>query len=307
MIGAAVAPAACLRLPPALRPGDLVAVVAPSGPFDALPLWLGLGWLRSRYRVRFDRGMFSKRGYFAGADARRRAELAAALADPDVRLVVAARGGYGANRFAHEIDWAGFAERPRWIAGFSDVTALHVEAARVGVGSLHSCHATALGRGDAATRAAFVRAVEHPTDERRFEGLEVLRPGAAEGPLFGGNLTLLHACAAAGRLAVPEGAVVLIEDVGERPYRLDRVLTTLIVGGHFARASAFVLGDFDQCDANPDGVTVGDVARELLGALGVPVVAGAPVGHGARNEPVVLGGRARVEARGVAGSLTIGG
>ena len=207
----------------------------------------------------------------------------------------------------HSLDWAGFAAHPRWIAGFSDVTALHVEAAGVGVASLHSCHATALGRGDAPTRDAFVRALEHPTEERRHDGLVAIRDGAAEGPLFGGNLTLLHACAAAGRLRAPEGAVVLLEDVGERPYRIDRVLTTLLVGGHFARASAFVLGDFDQCGPNADGVMVEDVARELLGPLGVPVVAGVPVGHGARNEPVVLGGRARVEARDGVASLVLGG
>jgi muramoyltetrapeptide carboxypeptidase len=296
-----------LRIPPALRPGDLVTVVAPSGPFEATPAWLGLAWLRERYRVRFDRGMFGREGYLAGSDERRGAELAAALADPDVRLVLAARGGYGANRYAHTLDWSALRERPRWIAGFSDVTALHVEAAAVGVASLHACHATALGRGDAATREAFLRALEHPTAERRFAELEVLREGAAEGPLFGGNLTLLHACAAAGRLRVPDGAVVLLEDVGERPYRIDRALTTLLAGGHFARASAFVLGDFDQCGPNADGVTVLDVARTLLVPLGAPVIAGVPVGHGARNEPVVLGGRARVEARGSSASLTLGG
>jgi muramoyltetrapeptide carboxypeptidase len=297
-----------LRLPPPLRPGDVVAVVAPSGPFEAVLAWRGLGWLASRYRVRFDRGMFSRAGYLAGDDARRRRELEAALAEPSVRAILAARGGYGASRFVHALDWAAFAEHPKWLAGFSDVTALHVEAARAGVASIHAPNVATLGRADARARDAFVRALEGPAAERAFGGLDVLRPGSADGPLFGGNLTLVHACAAAGRLCVPEGAVVLIEDVTERPYRIDRMLTTLEVGGHLARASAFVLGDFEQCGPGPDGVTVEAVVRERLGRLGVPVVAGLPVGHGARNEPVVLGGRARVDAReGVAGSVVLGG
>lgn len=295
------------QLPPALRPGDVVAVIAPSGPFDPLPAWLGLGWLGSRYRLRFDRGLFSRTGYLAGEDARRRAELAEALGDPEVRLVLAARGGYGASRFVHQLDWTAFAARPKWIAGFSDVTALHVEAARVRVGSLHSCHLTALGRGDAHQRAAFVRAVERPSDLRSFDGLAVLRPGEADGALFGGNLTILHACAAAGRLVVPDGAIVLLEDVTERPYRVDRMLTTLEVGGHFAHTSGFVLGDFEQCGPGPDGVTVEAVLRERLGRLGVPVVSGLRVGHARHNEPMVLGGHARIDARGSKAIVTFGG
>jgi muramoyltetrapeptide carboxypeptidase len=295
--------------PPALRPGDVIAVVAPSSPFEPVLAWVALGWLARRYRLRFTRGMFARTGYLAGSDTRRRDELAGALAAPDVRAVLAARGGYGASRFVHELDWAGFARDPRWIIGFSDITALHVEAARVGVASIHGPNLTALGRADAAARDGFLRTVEHPAAERTYRGLGVVRPGTAEGPLFGGNLTMLHACAAAGRLLVPEGAVLVLEDVTERPYRLDRALATLAAGGHLARVAAVALGDFTQCDPGPDRVTVDDVLAEHLGALGVPVVRGLPVGHDARNEPVVLGGRARIEAEAGAGEgrVTLGG
>jgi muramoyltetrapeptide carboxypeptidase len=218
------------------------------------------------------------------------------MTDPDVRAIVAARGGYGASRFVHAIDWAAFRAAPRWIVGFSDVTALHVEASRVGVATMHACHLTALGRSDARARCELIRALEAPREPRAFEGLRTLRAGFAEGTLFGGNLTLLHACAAAGRLVVPEGAVVFLEDVTERPYRIDRMLTTLEVGGHFARASAFALGDFTACDPGPDGVSVERVLAERLTRLGVPVIAGLPIGHDTRNEPVVLGARACIDA-----------
>lgn len=295
-----------MLFPPALRPGDTIAVVAPSSPFEPVLAWAGLGWLAQRYRVRFTRGLFARTGYLAGSDDRRRDELAEALRDGDVRAILAARGGYGASRFVHALDWAAFARDPRWIIGFSDVTALHAEATRAGVASIHGPNLTALGRADARTRDAFVDIVERPLRPRVYRDLGVIREGAAEGPLFGGNLTMLHACAAAGRLRVPDGAVLLIEDVTERPYRIDRVLTTLGVGGHFDRVAAVVVGDFTQCDPGPDRVTIAQVLERHLRGLGVPVVRGVPIGHELRNDPVVIGGRAVVEARGGAGELSLG-
>ncbi len=299
-------PRARVIFPPPLEPGDTVAVVAPASPFEPVLAWVGMGWLAKRYRVRFDRGLFDRAGYLAGDDARRRSELVRALEDPRVKAVIAARGGYGALRFTPGIDWSLLVERPRWLVGFSDITALHVEASRVGVASIHGPHVTSLGRGDARTRDAFVRALEHPLAPRVFRDLPALSGGAASGPLYGGNLTLLHACAAAGRLSIPEGAVVLLEDVTERPYRIDRMLASLAAGGHLARASAVLLGEFVQCDPGPDRVPVERVLADHLTRLGVPVVAGLPVGHGLRNEPVVLGIWARVEASSGSASVTLG-
>ncbi len=284
-------------VPPALRPGDTVAIVAPSSPFEAVLGWRGLGFLASRYRLLFDRELFSRTGYLAGNDARREAELSRALHDPRVAVILAARGGYGASRFVHDkIDWSALRARPKWIVGFSDVTALHVEASRVGVASLHACHLTSLGRSDAHARDALVRALEAPEAPRVFDGLRVVTKGHARGPLFGGNLTLLHACAAAGRLLVPEGAILFVEDVTERPYRIDRMLATLAVGGHLARVAGVALGEFTSCDPGPDRVTVRAVLEERLGALGVPVVDGLPVGHGRDNEPLLLGADAVLSA-----------
>lgn len=294
-------------VPRPVRPGDRVAIVAPSGPFPPTVVWRGLAFLRERYRLVFDRGLFARKAYLAGDDARRRRELARALEDDDVTAIIAARGGYGANRFVHEIDWQTLRERPKWIVGFSDITALHVEAARVGVASLHASNVTALGPCDRAARSAMIEALEDPLRARRYDGLQVWAPGDAEGPLFGGNLAILQACAAAGRLAVPEGAIVFLEDVTEKPYRLDRMLTTLLVGGHLRVVRGFVLGDFTDCGSGPDKATAHEVLREILTPLGVPVVAGLPAGHDRRNDPLVLGGRARVIARPAGGVVELGG
>ncbi len=283
-----VAPASAF--PPPLSPGDLVAVVAPSSPFPRDELLRGLAWLRSRYRIRILAGAFVRDGFLAGDDERRSRELAAALGDGEVRAVVAARGGYGALRLLECVSWDGFARRPKWIVGFSDVTVLHAMAWASGVASVHAPNATGLGRDcTAAERAAFLSCLESPRDPRVWNGLKVLRRGTARGPMVGGNLALVHALAAAGRLRIPEGAVLALEDVTEAPYRVDRMLTSLRLGGYFARISAVVLGGFDRCTPGSDGRTVEDVLEDRLGDLGVPVVAGAPFGHGARNEAFVLG------------------
>jgi muramoyltetrapeptide carboxypeptidase len=281
-------------IPPPLAPGAIVRVVAPSGPFASPLVWRGLGWLAERYRVRFDRGIFSACGYLAGDDERRRQELSRALSEPDVAAILCARGGYGASRFAHDVDWSLLRAHPRWLVGFSDVTALHVEAAAVRVASIHGPNVTSVGRSDADARQTLIDALERPDHEQSFDELACLAPGTAEGRLFGGNLTLLHACAAAKRLRIPARAVLFIEDVGERPYRIDRMLATLRAGGHLREVAGIVLGEFSDCQAAGDGVSVESVAHEVLGDLGVPIASGAPIGHGRHNRSAIVGALAKL-------------
>jgi muramoyltetrapeptide carboxypeptidase len=304
--GEPVQPPSALVMPPLLARGAAVRVVAPAGPFDANLVWRAMGWLAERYEVRYDRAIFERKGYLAGSDDRRRAELSRALAEPGVGAIFCARGGYGASRIVHAIDWQALRAAPRWLVGFSDFTACHLEAAAVGVASIHGPNMTGLGRGDGWARARLLELLERPATTRHAP-LTVLAPGSAGGPLFGGNLTLIHAAAAAGRLVVPKGAVLLLEEVGERSYRIDRMLTTLIVGEHLREVAAVVIGELDRCDGSPSAL---DVMAERLATLGVPVVAGVPVGHGVRNDPLRLGCRAFVEAsadeRGAGGSLVVG-
>ncbi len=282
-------------LPPAISPGDLVAVVAPSSPFPREELLRGLAWLRARYRVRVASRVFARSGFLAGGDAERAAELASALRDPEVRAIVAARGGYGAMRIVDALPWQELAKRPKWIVGFSDVTALHASAWRLGVASVHGPNVTGLGGATPADREAWLGALEGSRGEAPWEGLRIVHGGRAEGIVVGGNLAIMHAMAAAGRLEIPEGAVVALEDVTEAPYRVDRMLTSLLLGGHLAQAAAVVFGGFDRCTPGPDGCTVEDVLLERTLRLGIPVLSGAPFGHGARNEAFVVGRRVRIE------------
>jgi len=290
-------------VPSALTPGSTVAVIAPSGPFERDLVERGMEFLRERYRVVFDPGLYERTGYLAGSDERRLSELDRFLRDPTVAAIVAARGGYGLLRIAHRADFAALRRSPKWLVGFSDTTTLHLEALRAGVASLHAENVGGLGRGDAALRAAFVDALERPLERRIHSGLTSWTGGHASGPLVGGNLTLISCAAASGRLRLPAGALLVVEDVTEAAYRIDRLLTALVVGGHFDQLSGIVVGDFSECPAS-QGVEVIDVLRERFATLRIPTVAGFPVGHGGRNQPLVLGHRAVLDA--TAGTLVLG-
>jgi muramoyltetrapeptide carboxypeptidase len=242
-------------------------------------------------------GVFARDGYLAGADDRRCSELASAMLDEEVKAVVVARGGYGVMRILDRLPWTEFAQRPKWIVGFSDVTALHATAWRFGIASVHGPNATGLGRDlSVSTRVAWLRSLERPTSKRAWRALRVVRSGQGGGPIVGGNLALVHAMAAAGRLSLPRAAVLALEDVGEAPYRIDRMMTSLLIGGYLAQVSAIVFGGFAQCAPGADGQTVDEVLDICTRPLGIPVLSGAPFGHGARNEAFVLG--AAVQVRG---------
>jgi muramoyltetrapeptide carboxypeptidase len=275
--------------PRPVQPGDIVRVIAPSGPFDRLLFFRALGWLSQRYRVTWNRGMFERQGFLAGNDQRRLDELNEALRDPLASAIIAARGGYGASRICHQADFASLARHPKWCVGFSDFTAIHLEASRTGVSSLHAANLGSLGRSDAVARESWIRSIEQPLAEKRFEGLEVLAPGRCSGVLMGGNLSLLYAYAASGRLALPEGCLLFIEEVNEAPYRIDRMLTSLLVGGHLQHVTGICLGDLTDAHPPQTNALALGVFRERLGELGIPMLAGLPVGHGPSNHSLPLG------------------
>jgi muramoyltetrapeptide carboxypeptidase len=277
----------------------MLAVVAPASPFDRDELFRGLAWLHTRYRLRLSSSILTRSGYTAGDVARRSAELSRAMLDPEVDAIICARGGYGAMHLIDALPWPAFAKKPKWLIGFSDVTSLHVVCTAQGVCSLHAPNVTGLGRSiTPLERLDLINALE-ALPRRAWTGLEVVHPGpngpTAQGPLVGGNLALVAAMAAANRLVIPDGAILALEDVTERPYRLDRMLTSLILGGHLAKLSALVLGGFTQCDPGPDGVTAAAALKVLTASLPSPVVAGAPFGHGAPNRSFVLGARATLD------------
>jgi muramoyltetrapeptide carboxypeptidase len=286
---------ATFQLPPALRPGDRVAVIAPASGFERGAFEAGLALLSARYRTEHSGAVFERQRYLAGSDARRLAELTAALNDPGIRAVFCARGGYGATRLLN-----GLARMPatptKPLIGFSDITALHLWLQSQGRASIHGPVLTQLGRLPGGAAERLFALLESPAAAPPLDGTDSYVSGTAEGPLLGGNLSVLTRLLGTPFMPQLDGAILLLEDQGERPYRLDRMWTHLHQAGVFARVGGIVLGDFRACEEPDAAYTSSDVLRELATESGVPCAAGFPVGHGDINEPVPLGVRVRLDA-----------
>ncbi len=284
--------------PPALRPGDRVAVVAPAGPFERAVFERGLAVLASRYTPAFEPSLFERHRYLAGDDASRQAQLQRALDDDTVRAVFAARGGYGVMRLLPALRWG----TPRHLVGFSDVTALHLAAQAQGWRSLHAPVLTQLGSQSPEVAARLFACLEGE-GVAPLQGRRTVVPGVATGPLLGGNLSVLTCLLGTPFLPSLRGAVLLLEDVGERPYRLDRMWTQLRLAGQLEGLAGVVFGDFTGCEEQGATWSSAEVLDELAFALGVPCAAGFPIGHGAVNQPVQLGAQVTLDA--TAKTLTV--
>jgi muramoyltetrapeptide carboxypeptidase len=285
--------------PPPLRPGDRIAIVSPSSPVDRELVGRGVARLAERYRPVLDAHVFDVERYLAGPDAVRAESLRAVLADPDIKAVFSSRGGSGAGRLLPLLDLT--ASAPKLFVGCSDVTVLHAALQSHGRTSIH---------GPVVTQAA-----DQPQAvlDRLFDVLEGGLPlpltgatplvsGTAEGPLLGGNLAVLATLLGTSWLPDTRGAVLLLEDDGEQPYRLDRLWTQLRNAGVLAGLSGIALGDFTNCERRGADFTVRDVLRSLAEETRLPCAVGFPVGHGPVNMPLCLGTRVRLDAD--AGTLT---
>lgn len=296
--------------PAALRPGDPVMLVSPSGPTSPERVARGVelltGW---GLRPVLAPNAYARKGYLAGDDALRAADLNAAFDDPEIRGVLCTRGGYGAQRIVDAIDMAAVRRDPKVVAGFSDITALQFALWRgARLATVHGPGAAWLDertpRRSAESLHAALMSTEPVTVTREpaEETAPVLVPGTATGPLIGGNLCLVVSSLGTPDMPDLTGAILLIEDVGEPPYKVDRMLTQLRRAGALYGVAGVAVGQFTNCaDAWP--VTVADVLVERLGDLGVPVLGGLPVGHGIGQLTVPVGVPATLDA--AAGTLTV--
>jgi muramoyltetrapeptide carboxypeptidase len=271
-----------------------VAVVAPSGPVPEARLEIGLALLRQRYEVACAPGLLSHTGHLAGSDGRRLAELRWGLSDPSVRAVFCARGGYGLLRNLPALQAFRTEERRTLpIVGFSDVTVLLAWATLGGMTAIHGPVVTQMGDLPPEDIAALFALLESSRPPGTMTPLQVLSPGTARGRLLGGNLEMLsRLCGTSLQRALLPGepVILLLEEVGERPYRIDRALTQLLLSGALSQVAGVVIGDLVRCgEADGSGPTALEVITERLGGLGVPMAAGAPIGHGSRNRAVPLG------------------
>jgi muramoyltetrapeptide carboxypeptidase len=270
-------------------------VVAPSSPFDRERFDRGMTRLAERYELAPSPSLFERRWYLAGTDDVRTAALIDAFSDPGNRAVVCARGGSGAARLLTRIDFGRVPLKP--LVGFSDNVALHCALQATGRISIHGPVVTQLADQPPWVSERLFALLEGRVPEP-LQGKSVV-PGVVEGTLIGGDLTVFSTLLGTRWLPELNGAILLLEEVSEPPYRIDRLWTHLRNAGVFSRIAGIALGQFIDCEPN-DRRYEPHTCREVLAALadevGLPCITDLPIGHGDVNAPVALGARHRLDA-----------
>lgn len=296
------------RKPRALCPGDTVAVVSPSGPVETQALDKGVSILESlRLKVRVFPSASKKYGYLAGEDRDRAEDFTRAWTDPSVRGVICSRGGYGATRMLRYLDFEVLKPYKKVFVGFSDITGLHLALRRHL--QLATFHGPMVSTRDGASLDIpynlaglweTVSGARAPGALRLPEGASLvpLAGGRAEGELVGGNLSLVASSIGTGYEISTRGKVLFVEEVGEVPYRVDRMLCQLESSGKLDQAAGFLVGNFTDCAAREGAATLStqELIVQYLARRGKPCLSGLPVGHSKINATLPLGVRVALDA-----------
>ncbi|MCH8979661.1 MAG: LD-carboxypeptidase [Armatimonadetes bacterium] len=296
--------------PAALKPGDQVRVVTPASPLDDSQIADGVALLESEgYRVTLAPRVFDRDGYLAGPDEGRADDLMAAFEDANVACVMCSRGGYGSARLFPFLDLDVMAKSGKMFCGFSDVTTLHLALNRRGLVTMHTPMLITLSvERESWVIESFKNLLRgHAAAPKGTKKADTLVTGTAEGPLTGGCLCLLTDSLATPDALDAEGKILLIEDVGADPHRVDAMLTHLINAGVLQSAAGIAFGEMTRTDEI--GEEKGDVwpwrkiVQDRVAPLGIPAVIDFPFGHMKTMLSVPMGVRARLDAD--AGTLEI--
>jgi len=290
-----------LILPPPLQIGDLIGLVAPAGPVrDREAFAYGCQYLEGQgYRVKVPDDLFRQQGFLAGHDEERTRQFTEMWHDPEVKAVLAVRGGYGCMRLLPQLDLAELVATPKILAGFSDLTVLLNEfSQQTGLVTYHAPMLNTLARSDEESRAAFLGMLAgSASGEVRPDGLEIIRAGAGYGRLAGGNLTTLAHLIGTPHEINWRGTILFLEDTGEAPYRVDRLLTHLERAGCLRELAGLILGTFTNNSGEEEGWTASLWERVLeLAGDDYPIWGNFPVGHGARNLSLPIGVSAEMDS-----------
>ncbi len=289
-----------LKKPLLLKPGDKVAIVAPSSRIEA-------DYIEKSISVFEDWGLIVEKGkhlltgfhQFSGTDAQRLEDFQHAIDSEEVKAIICARGGYGAIRLLDKISWIKFAQNPKWLVGFSDVSAFHFSIQNMGIQSIHAIMPINIGKLYATSRevellgqAIFDGKIEYelPTHKLNVPGTEIAT-------VVGGNLSILHALAATSYGLDLTNKILFIEDVGEKYYHLDRMMQSLRLSGKLDSLSGLIVGGLSEMTDNkrPFGKSPEEIVSEVVQGFDFPVVFGFPAGHITNNEPIILGAKTALE------------
>ncbi|PNQ75425.1 LD-carboxypeptidase [Hanstruepera neustonica] len=289
--------------PPYLKAGDTVAIVAPSGilknrqqevqqAVDLLKSW-GLHALVGEH-------VFSQDNHFAGTDAERCEDFQKAMDDPSIRAIWCARGGYGTVRILDKLNFTKFKEHPKWLIGYSDITALHNQFHNAGFESIHALMCTSLTddlNDISESIETFRKAIFGESLTYTLEGSSYNRVGEATGPLVGGNLTMLHTMLGSNTSIDTSGKILFIEEIGEYKYHIDRMLQSLKRAGYFDNCKGVLVGDMSKLRKNTTlwGSSVEQLILDALSEYKFPIAFNMPAGHEKDNRALILGRRVQLK------------
>ena len=283
--------------PPYLKAGDTVAIVAPSGILKnrEREIKQADSLLRSwDLNVIIGEHVFSKANHFAGTDDERCEDLQLAMDDPKISAIWCARGGYGTVRVLDKLDYTKFTEHPKWIVGYSDITALHNQLHNEGFESLHALMCVSLTKDISEVQSSietFKSALFGNPSDYILEGSKYNRVGEAKGPLIGGNLTMLHTMLGSKESLDTSGKVLFIEEIGEYKYHIDRMLQSMKRAGYFNNLKGLIVGDMTKLRRNTTlwGTSVEQLILDALSEYDFPIAFNMPAGHEKDNRALVLG------------------
>jgi len=293
-----------LLSPPIIIPSQKISVIAPSG---ALREWERFDngikiWRDRGYELKIPPELSQPWGYLAGTDQQRCQQFIDAWNDPETVAIAVARGGYGSMRLLEKLDWSKLNDCPKWLIGFSDITALLWAIAKYkNIMGLHAPVITTLAHEPVRSQQQLFDVLEGKLNQVELSG-DRLVAGTAQGVLMTANLTL-----ATNMLGTPlcpelDNVILAIEDVAEPPYKVDRMLTHWRWSGHLQKLKGIAIGRFSQAEISTPSLTMQEVWRDRLSDLGIPVVMNLPFGHDGENLPLPVGCLATID--GDRGTLT---
>jgi muramoyltetrapeptide carboxypeptidase len=297
-----------MKKPAALKKGDVISFISPSSkPFDMERIPKAASYFEKLgYQVLVGKNVGKESGYLAGTDKERADDIRQAFSNKQIKAVFCVRGGYGAPRLLRDLPYDKFSGHGKIFSGYSDITSLQMAfytqaklitfAGPMPAVDFHS-------EIDPVTEASFFRAItsseknldilgEFPDHEAEFVG-----KGTAEGRLIGGNLALLTALAGSKYLPDFKDKILFIEDVGEKPYRIDRMLNQFELMGELKKLKAIILGQFTDCAEEPDKptLTLEEVFERYIYKLKIPVIRNFPHGHIKRNLTLPVGAKVKID------------
>ena len=276
-------------IPAPLRDGDRIAIVSPSGPVDSALVYAAADTLRGQgYRIDIFPSALGKCGQYAASDSARLADLSAALTDSTVRAILCSRGGYGAVHLLDSLSALPLERDPKWLIGFSDISALHALLASRGIASIHGnmCKHIALGPDDE-DNATFLAMLRGYRPAYEFAPDSLNRCGQASGRLLGGNLAVIAELINTPYDVIQPGTILFIEDVEEPIYKIERIMYQLRLSGVLPRLGGLIVGQFTGYRPNDSYETMERMIADMTAPYTYPVAFNVPIGHVDHNVPVI--------------------